>query len=200
MYHYLRGRVAEKTLTSVVVDAGGVGFEILIPLSTSQKLPAVGEEIKLLTHFVVREDAHLMFGFLTKEEQSLFRLLISVTGIGPKMAMTVLSGLGIGDLKRAIVQGSVETLSSISGVGRKTAERLVIELREKIAIEGIQKGTHGIETLKDQEALIEDSLQALLSLGFKKQNAKSAIQKALASGKQNEWNTEALVRESLKHV
>lgn len=200
MYHYLRGRVAEKTLTSVVVDAGGVGFEVFIPLSTSQKLPAVGEEVKLLTHFVVREDAHLMFGFLTKEEQSLFRLLISVTGIGPKMAMTVLSGLGIGDLKLAIVQGSVETLSTISGIGRKTAERLVIELREKIAIEGIQKGMHGIETLRGQEALVEDSLQALLSLGFKKQNAKSAIQKALASGKQNEWDAEALVRESLKHV
>lgn len=200
MYHYLRGRVAEKTLTSVVVDAGGVGFEIMVPLSTSQKLPAVGEEIKLLTHFVVREDAHLMFGFLTKEEQSLFRLLISVTGIGPKMAMTILSGLGMNDLKRAIVQGSIEILSSISGIGRKTAERLVIELREKIAIEGIQKETHGIEALKGQEALIEDSLQALLSLGFKKQNAKSAIQKALASGKQNEWSAEALVRESLKHV
>jgi len=200
MYHYLRGRIAEKTLVSVVVDAGGVGFEVLIPLSTAQKLPAVGEEVKLLTHFVVREDAHLMFGFLTKEEQSLFRLLISVTGIGPKMAMTVLSGLGMNDLKRAIVQGSVETLSSISGIGRKTAERLVIELREKIAIEGMQKGTHGIEALKGEEALIEDSLQALLSLGYKKQNAKSAIQKALASGKRSDWNAEALIRESLKHV
>lgn len=200
MYHYLRGRIAEKTSTWVVLDAGGVGFEVLVPLSTAQKLPAVGEEIKLLTHFVIREDAHLMFGFLTKEEQSLFKLLISVTGIGPKMAMTILSGLGISDLKRAIVQGSIPTLSSISGIGRKTAERLVIELREKVAIEGIAKSPHGIEALKHQEALMEDSLQALLSLGYKKQNAKTAIQKALTSGKQDEWDAEALIRESLKHI
>jgi len=200
MYHYLRGRIAEKTPTWVVLDAGGIGFEVLIPLSTSQKLPAIGEEIKLLTHFVVREDAHLMFGFLTKEERSLFKLLISVSGIGPKMAMTILSGLGISDLKQAIVQGSIATLSSISGIGRKTAERLVIELREKIAIEGVGKGAAGIETLKNQEMLIEDSLQALLSLGYKKQSAKTAIQRALTNGKQNEWNAEALIRESLKHI
>ena len=200
MYRYLSGTVAEKAPTWVVLDVGGIGFELTVPISTSQKLPAVGKEAKLLTHFVVREDAQLLFGFLTKEEHSLFKLLISVTGIGPKMAVTILSGLGMAELKRAIVDGSVATLTSISGIGRKTAERLVIELREKVAVESMASGAHGLEVIQKETALVEDSTQALVSLGYNKQNAKTAVQKAIAHAKKTDWTAETLVRESLKHI
>lgn len=199
MYHYLSGTVAEKGPTWAVLDVGGVGYELTLPISTSQKLPAVGKEIKLLTHFVVREDAQLLFGFLTKEEHSLFKLLLTVSGIGPKMAITILSGLGIGELKRAIVDGSVAALTSISGIGRKTAERLVIELREKVAVESMSSA-RGLEVIQKEDALVDDSMQALVSLGYNKQNAKTAIQKALANAKKADWTAETLIRESLKHI
>lgn len=200
MYHHLRGRVVEKTPTSVVMEVNGVGYELMVPISTSQKLPAGGGEVLLYTHFVVREDAQILFGFLTKEEQALFRLLITVNGIGPKTAITVLSGLGIQEFKQAIVQGSTEILGTVPGIGRKTAERLVIELREKVAVEGISKTTAGVEALKGHEALVQDSVQALISLGITKQNAKTAIQKALSGAKRSDWNAEILIRESLKHI
>ena len=164
MYNYLNGTLAEKTPTSVTIDVNGIGFQLMVPLSTSHRLPEVGEQAKLLTHHVVREDIELLFGFATEEERSLFRLLIAVSGIGPKLGVTVLSGLGISELKRAIVEGSIPTLTAISGIGRKTAERLVVELREKIVLGVCEKEEKGPQTLSQEDALVNDSLQALMSL------------------------------------
>ena len=200
MYSYLAGILAEKFPTLVTVDVNGIGFQLMVPLSTSQKLPPVGQKVKLLTHHVVREDAELLFGFGTEEERSLFRLLLSVSGIGPKSAITILSGLGMSELKRAIVNGSVPDLTAISGIGKKTAERIIIELREKVVVEG-RGGDDKIEsaTSKD-EILIQDSLKALVSLGYTKQGAKSAIEKVLKSKSTHKWTAESLIRESLKQI
>lgn len=200
MYSFLSGILAEKSPTSVTVDVQGIGFQLMAPLSTSQKLPPVGEKVKLLTHHVVREDAELLFGFLTEEERSLFKLMLTVSGVGPKLAITVLSGLGIGELKRAIVDGSVPTLTSISGIGRKTAERLIIELREKIVVESRVEDGKLTGSISKGDVLIEDSLKALVSLGYSKQNAQAAIQKVLQNQGRESLSAELLVRESLKQI
>ena len=200
MYSFLSGVLAEKTHTTATIDVNGIGFQLMIPLSTSQKLPNVGGQVRLLTHHVVREDAELLFGFATEEERSLFKLLLSVSGIGPKMAITVLSGLGIGELKKAIVNGSVPALTAISGIGRKTAERLIVELREKVMIEGQVESGQPSSALSKNEVLVQDSLRALVSLGYTKQNAKTAVQKALEKNGQGKLSAEALIRESLKQI
>ena len=200
MYSYLAGVLAEKSPTTVTVDINGIGFQLMVPLSTSQRLPGIGEKVKLLIHHVVREDAELLFGFATEEERALFKLLLGVSGIGPKLAITVLSGLGIGELKRAIVDGSVPSLTAISGIGRKTAERIIVELREKIVVEARAEGGKTAGILAKKEALIEDSLRALISLGYTKQNAKAAIQKVLDARGHDRLNAEALIRESLKQI
>ncbi len=199
MYNYLSGILAEKFPTVVTIDVNGIGFQLMVPLSTSQKLPQTGQKVKLLTHHVVREDAELLFGFGTEEERTLFRLLLSVSGIGPKSAITVLSGLGIGELKRAIVNGTVPALTAISGIGRKTAERIIIELREKVVVEGRSEDDKMEPATKD-EALLQDSMRALVSLGYAKQNAKSAIEKVLRSKSSHKWTAELLIRESLKQI
>src|SRR3989338_7573255 len=200
MYSFLAGVLAEKSPTVITIDVGGIGFQLLVPLSTSQKLPEVGEKVKVLTHHVVREDAQLLFGFLREEERALFKLLLGVSGIGPKSALTILSCLGIRELKKAIVQGSVLALTAIPGIGRKTAERLIIELREKIVIEG-RLDPEGIPViLSKHEALAQDSLRALVSLGYSKQDAKAAIQKVLSQKGNDRLNAESLIRESLKQI
>ncbi len=199
MYSYLQGVLKEKSPTIVTLDIHGIGYELIVPLSTHHKLPAAGHSIKLLVHFVVREDAQQLYGFLTEEERSLFRLLLGVSGIGPKMAITVLSGIGIQELKRAIVNGAVPVLCSISGIGRKTAERIVVELREKIILDEQQESA--VTKLTANQTLVNDSLQALVSLGYKKQDANAAIQKALSvrSGEKH-VDVEELIRQSLKYV
>ncbi|MBI3999395.1 MAG: Holliday junction branch migration protein RuvA [Candidatus Omnitrophica bacterium] len=199
MYSFLAGILAEKSPTLVTIDVNGIGFQLVVPLSTSRELPAVGEKAKLLTQHVVREDAQLLFGFATEEERSLFKLLLSVSGVGPKLAITVLSGLGIGELKRAIVEGSVPALTAISGIGRKTAERLIVELREKIVVEGRSEGKSGAG-LSKSEVLVQDSIRALVSLGYSKQSAKTAIQKVLEGRSSERISTESLIRESLKQI
>ena len=198
MFNYITGTLTEKTPTTATIETHGIGYYILTPLSTHQKLPERGAHAKLLIHFVVREDAQILYGFATAEERELFRLLISVSNVGPKMAMAVLSGIGIRELRQAIVDGAVPALSAISGIGRKTAERIIVELREKIILD---EQDHTIRKLNMEERLLEDSLQALVSLGYKKQDAKTAIQKVLtAHGQKEKMNVEELIKESLKYV
>ena len=199
MYSYLAGILTEKSPTAVTIDVNGIGFQLTIPLSTFQKLPEVGSKAKLLTQHIVREDAQLLFGFSTEDERSLFRLLMSVSGIGPKLAITILSGLGLQELKRAIVEGSTATLTAISGIGRKIAERLIVELREKVVIEGRVDGKTE-KALSKHEQLVQDSVRALVSLGYSRQSAKSAIQKVLDEHKNGRLNTELIIKESLKQI
>lgn len=200
MYSYLSGVLSEKSAASVTVDVNGIGFQLMIPISTYQKLPETGAKVKLFTQHVVREDAEFLFGFVSEEESSLFKLLMSVSGIGPKLALTVLSGLSTQELKRAIVDGSIPTLTAVSGIGRKTAERLIVELREKIVIEGRADTDKWGSISPKHDVLVQDSLKALVSLGYSKQNAKAAIQKVLEKHGKEKLSTELIVRESLKQI
>lgn len=183
-----------------MMEVGGVGYELAIPLSTFHALEKVGDEIRMLTHFLVREDHHQLFGFATKEERDLFRLLLSVTGIGPKMALTVLSGIGISELRKAIVDGALHVLTAISGIGRKTAERLVVELREKILLLEPSQEPVTVPSLTSENRLVEDSIQALVSLGYRRPDAKRAIQKVLEENRGESGSVEDLIRASLKYI
>lgn len=198
MYDYLTGQVTEKTATTAVVEVHGVGYRLLIPVSSYERLPPLGGTVKILTYFAVREDAQVLYGFMTEEERRLFKLLLSVSGIGPKSALTVLSGITIAELKRAIAEGSVGRLQGISGIGKKTAERIVVELKEKMVFEeNLAGGQSGKST---GHAPVQDAVEALVALGYRKQNAKSAVEKVLASDKQKSDSLEGLIRESLKVI
>ncbi len=200
MYEFLSGKIVHKDPTRLVLEVGGIGFEISIPLSTYQALGKSGERAEVLTHFLVREDNQQLFGFAAKEERDLFRLLLSVTGIGAKTALTILSGIGAAELRKAIVNGAIVTLTAISGIGRKTAERLIVELREKILLLEPGEAKAVSLPLTVDEQLIEDSLQALVSLGYKRPDAKRAIQKVLGERAENNHTVEDLIRASLKHI
>src|SRR5579863_9949416 len=133
MITFLQGKLVEALPTQVTVDVNGVGYEALIPLSSFDKLPSPGQPILLLTHLAVREDAHVLYGFMTAAEREMFRLLVNtVSGIGPKIALNILSGINVTALRGAVANGDIKMLSQISGVGKKTAERIVIELKDKI--------------------------------------------------------------------
>lgn len=199
MFEYLSGKIVRKDPTRLVLEVGGVGYELSIPISTYHHLPKAGETAQVLTHFLVREDQHQLFGFATKEERDFFRLLFSVTGIGAKTALTVLSGIGIQELRQAIVEGNLVTLTSISGIGRKTAERMIVELREKILLLEPSGASAAGQRLAG-DPLIEDSLQALVSLGYRLPDAKRALQKVLSEKQGGKHSVEDLIRASLKHI
>jgi Holliday junction DNA helicase RuvA len=200
MYEYLSGKIVRKSPTHLVLEVGGIGFELSIPISTFHSLAKVGEEARIMTHFLVREDNHQLYGFGTDEERSIFRLLLSVTGIGPKMALAVLSGIGTSELRKAIVEGSLPTLTAISGIGRKTAERLIVELREKILLLEPKAQAAVLARSPIDERLIEDSLQALISLGYRRNDARRAVQKVLSEKDGGSYSVEDLIRASLKYI
>lgn len=178
MIAYLRGVLAEKEITRVVVECHGVGYEAAIPLSTFDRLPAEGAEVKLYTHHEVREDAQLLFGFATKPERDMFRLVTTVSGVGPKLALSVLSGLTVGDLQLAVSQGDAKRLAAVKGIGKKTAARIVVELKDKInPIEALANAT--AETSREQGAVLRDAMLALAALGFSEDIARAKVQQVL---------------------
>src|SRR5690348_5062377 len=132
MITFLDGKLVNALPTQAIIDVGGVGYEVFIPLSSYDKLPAVGQPIRILTHLAVREDAHVLYGYMTRAERDLFRLLVNnVSGIGPKLALAVLSGMSVNNFKVAVVNSDIAAISKISGLGKKTAERIVLELKDK---------------------------------------------------------------------
>lgn len=200
MYQYLNGTLVEKTATTAVVDVGGVGYYLQIPVSTFSALPELGKTVKILTHFVVREDVQALYGFFTNDERSFFRSLISVSGIGPKTALTALSGIPVPELKRAIIDGDLAVLSGVSGIGKKTAERMVVELREKIVTEDRKSFGGSDKKSSALQPVAEDSVRALIELGYKKQNAQDAIDKALKNFEPGKATIEDLIRISLRYI
>jgi holliday junction DNA helicase RuvA len=200
MYAYISGKLVEKTAATAVVDSNGIGYLLHIPVSTFAALPPLGTEVKMLAHFVVREDIQALYGFYTEEERQLFRLLLSVSGVGPKSALTVLSGIPIVDFKRAVIEGNLAVLTGVPGIGRKTAERLVVELREKIVLDDKKITGSAITKMQAQDDLIEDSLRALEELGYKKQNAQEAVRKAVKTLEAGKYSVPDLIRASLKYV
>jgi Holliday junction DNA helicase RuvA len=181
MISFLHGKLVDALPTQITVDVNGVGYDALIPLSSFDKLPLPGNEIKLLTHLAVREDAHVLYGFMTAAERELFRLLINtVSGIGPKIALNVLSGMNPTAFRGAVSSGDVKALSQISGVGKKTAERIVLELRDKIGAAGAWEASSAQRTLPEADQKLNDAVLALMALGFKQMEAHDATRAAQA--------------------
>jgi Holliday junction DNA helicase RuvA len=198
MITFLQGKLVEALPTQVAVDVNGVGYEALIPLSSFDKLPQPGQPVKLLTQLVVREDAHTLYGFMTAEERNLFRLLVhTVSGIGPKTALNVLSGISVTAFRGAVANGDIKALSQISGVGKKTAERIIVELKDKIGMAGAWEAASAKHGLSPDEQRINDAVLALVALGFKQIEAHDAVRGAQAVlGTQ--VTVEELVRACLK--
>ena len=163
----IAGTLAEKNPPQLVVVAHGVGYEIDVPMSTFYNLPRAGEAVELFTHMVVREDAHLLFGFLTQKERAAFRQLLKVNGVGPKVALAVLSGLSTDDLAVAVASEDAARLTKVPGIGKKTAERIVLELRDKLGAV--------VSTSAPGKSVGSDVLNALLSLGYNDREASAAI-------------------------
>ena len=198
MIAYLRGTILEKHPNQVVVFAGGVGYDVTIPISTYSALPAAGSEVELRIHTHVREDALSLYGFLTPEEKTLFEKLIGVSGIGPRLAVTVLSGLATPELISAIRHGQVEHLVRIPGVGKKTAERIVLELRDKLDLVGVAAQLAPAAAASIFSALDQDVLSALMNLGCTRATAEAAVRKAKLAGASGEF--EPLFRKALEHL
>lgn len=198
MINFLHGKLIEALPTQVTVDVHGVGYEVLIPLSSFDKLPAPGNEVKLLTHLAIREDAHVLYGFMTAAEREMFRMLMNnVSGIGPKLALNVLSGMNVTALRGAVSNGDVKSLSQISGVGKKTAERIVVELKDKIGAAGAWEAMSAQRSLSAADQKVNDAVLALMALGFKQIEAHESVRAAQAIlGPQA--SVEDLVRSSLK--
>jgi Holliday junction DNA helicase RuvA len=180
MIAHIRGTILEKHPNQVIVESGGVGYDVTVPISTFTALPEVGAEVRLRIHTHVREDALSLFGFLTQDEKTLFEKLIGVSSIGPKLAITVLSGLPTPDLIGAIRQGQTENLVRIPGVGKKTAERMILELRDKLG--PLAAGVPAAQPSAALSALEQDVLSALLNLGCARPAAEAAVRKAKAQG------------------
>lgn len=181
MITFLQGKLVEALPTQVVVDVHGIGYEALIPLSSFDKLPPPGGDVKILTQLIVREDAHILYGFMTATERDLFRLLInSVSGIGPKTALNILSGMNATAFRGAVANGDVKSLSQISGVGKKTAERIVVELRDKIGQAGALEAASAKHALSADDQKTNDATLALMALGFKQPDAHDAVRAAQA--------------------
>ncbi len=196
MISYLSGRIAEKTPTSVVLDVSGIGYVCEIPVSSFKQLPAVGEQVKLLTYHHVREDAQQLFGFCTPEERELFTHLISVTGIGPKMALALLSGATVAEIADWIRKEKTELLTRVPGIGPKTASRLVVELKDKLEKMKITTTVPG-GVVRVESSFEEEAAMALVTLGFSRLEAKRAVEKALSTNGHPK-NVEELIRQALR--
>jgi Holliday junction DNA helicase RuvA len=186
--------------THVVVQVGGVGYHVFIPLSSYDKLPAPGAQFKILTHLVVREDAHLLYGFMSTAERDLFRLLVNnVSGIGPKTALDVLSGASVTMFKAAVVAGDAKGLSRIKGIGKKTAERIILELKDKVGVAAAWEAASAAHAPSADELRINDAVLALITLGYKQVDALKAVREA-AGRPGAVMETDDLVRQALKSL
>ncbi len=195
----LTGRIVEKEPHQVLVDTAGVGYRLLIPLSTFYTLPAEGDEVTLRVHTHVREDALSLFGFATREEQQLFERLIEISGIGPRLALAILSGLPAGELMEAIAGGDAGRLRGIPGVGPKTADRVVLEMRDRVRL--LKSGTPGRDRPPARGSVQGDVVSALVNLGYRQTQAEDAVRRAAdADEAPSQASLQDLLRRSLKYI
>lgn len=196
MITFLEGILVEKTPTRVVLNVGGVGYEVFIPLSSFDRLGAEQQSCRLLTYDYIREDQHSLFGFVSAAERKLFILLMSVSGIGPKLALSALSSLTVRDIIGAIALGDTKLLGSVSGIGKKIAERMVVELRDKLSVaEGLESSAPSAADFKGDHR-VRDAVLALISLGYKQTEAQKTVATVLRSGKPD-LSVEDIVRKAL---
>ena len=183
MINYLVGRLELKKAPFVVLEVNGIGYEIQVSLNAFESMPDKGEDVKLLTHFVVREDAQLLYGFVDSNERQLFRSLIKVNGVGPKLALAILSGMTVDVFTRFILSSDVAALTKLPGVGKKTAERLIIEMKDRLSewqdkIENLDDGGNNRESIDSKQRIIkEEAKAALVTLGYKLNEAEKALDK-----------------------
>jgi len=190
----LRGTLALKQPPLLLLDVGGVGYEVEAPMSTFYQLPATGQAVELFTHLIVREDAHLLFGFFTDRERSLFRDLIKVNGVGARMALAVLSGMNPEEFARCIQHGDTASLTRLPGIGKKTAERLIVEMRDRLG--GVQPGELPVmaPSLDEGPDPVRDAVAALIALGYKPPEASRMVNRVESEGA----SSETLIRAALK--
>ncbi|MGA2191941.1 MAG: Holliday junction branch migration protein RuvA [Nitrospirota bacterium] len=196
MIALLTGRLVSKSPAGVIIDVSGVGYRAHIPLSSFYGLPDIGAQITLHIHTHVREDALLLYGFVTEKEKELFLLLTSVSGVGPKLALNVVSGLPLDILVDAITRGDERKISTIPGIGLKTAARLVLELRDKVGALGVPELSGPCSTGNIPNRQKEEAVSALVNLGYKKNMAEDAVKRVCAAAE--DISIEALIREALK--
>jgi Holliday junction DNA helicase RuvA len=201
MIAHLKGTLLKKTTDSLIIDNSGVGYEVFVPLSTFYSLPEEDETINLHIHTHVKEDAFILFGFKTILEKKVFRLLITISGIGPKLAINILSGIGPDELIEAIARGDVVKLQSIPGVGKKTAERIALELKDKA---GKISSDLSIPPVKartpEDKTILDDALSALLNLGYTAKAASRAVEKAISGLADGEISLEGVIKEALRQL
>jgi Holliday junction DNA helicase RuvA len=199
MITFLHGKLVSALPTQAIVDVGGVGYEVFIPLSSYDKLPPAGQPIRILTHLAVREDAHVLYGFMTAPERDLFRLLVNnVSGIGPKLALAVLSGMSVNNFKAAVVNSDVAAISKISGLGTKTAERIVLELKDKLGVAAAWEVASAIHAATPEQEQANEAVLALITLGYKQVEAHKAIRDL--QQKDEAKSAEELVKLALKKM
>jgi Holliday junction DNA helicase RuvA len=199
MISFLRGTVIEVLPMRLIIEAGGIGYDVHIPLSTYDRLPQPGAEAKILTHLVVREDAHILYGFATPEERDLFLLLVNnVSGVGPKLALAILNGITPVIFRGLVVAGDIASLSKIKGVGKKTAERIIVELRDKVGVSAAWEAASAQQGLSPDEQHVNDAVLALISLGYKQAEAHKTV-RAIRDA-QPRATLEELVKEALKSM
>src|SRR5581483_2350735 len=199
MITFLDGKLVGALPTQAIVDVSGVGYELSIPLASYDKLPAVGQPVRILTHLHVREDAHVLFGFMSAAERDLFRLLVNnVSGIGPKLALAVLSGMSVNNFKAAVVNSDVASLSKISGLGKKTAERIVLELKDKVGVAAAWEAASATHAPTPEQEQANEAVLALIALGYKQVEAHRVVRDL--QEKQPGKSAEELVRLALKQI
>ena len=196
MISSLRGKLTMKQPPKLNIDVSGVGYEVEAPMTTFYQLPAVGEDIHIFTHMVVRDDAHLLFGFATEDERSLFRTLIKVNGVGAKMALTILSGIEADEFATCIREANTDRLVKLPGIGKKTAERLLVEMRDRLKDWHMDASTRPVGTNRRSDTTIatEEAVSALISLGYKPQEASRFVHSVPSTG----MSSEDIIREALK--
>jgi holliday junction DNA helicase RuvA len=199
MITFLDGKLTSALPTQAIVEVGGVGYEVSIPLSSYDKLPAVGQPIHILTHLAVREDAHLLYGFMSAAERDLFRLLVNnVSGIGPKLALAVLSGMSVTNFKAAVVNSDVASLARISGLGKKTAERIVLELKDKLGVAAAWEAASATHAPTPEQERTNEAVLALIALGYKQIDAHKAVRELQERNEAK--SAEELVKLALKKM
>ncbi|MBA2433383.1 MAG: Holliday junction branch migration protein RuvA [Chthoniobacterales bacterium] len=200
MITFLAGKLAAALPTQAIVEVNGVGYELLIPLSSYDRLPVVGQPLQILTHLHVREDAHILYGFMSAAERDLFRLLVNnVSGIGPKLALAVLSGMSVGNFKSAVVNGEVASLAKISGLGKKTAERIVLELKDKLGVAAAWEVASATHAPSAAESQANEAVLALIALGYKQVDAHKTVRE-LQEKQPEVKGAEELVKMALKKM
>lgn len=198
MITYLNGILTEIIPGRLTIDVNGIGYEVLVPLSTSDKMLEEGQKYQILTHLHIREQEQTLFGFATNEERDLFRLLIDrVSGIGPKLGLAILSGMSVDDFKNAVIGGNITGLSTISGLGKKTAERIILELKDKVGV--TETWTAAKEDSSGPKSIIHDAVLALISLGYKQAEALKAVNK-IKDSSPADISSDELIRSALRTI